>query len=428
MPSRCGCGCGAIVAQKGLFTKPCAKRLGTVCDPRGVQKAANAINNPIYGPIHNAARAAARPALAKSDAEPGLAKIVRYSPEYLRTVVAIALRRPEIQLLWASGSRHFTYWFFWTCEVAAGCRATAEQLASAERRESTNQMCRSPNPPLMVSVPAWAGNCRALLHSDIHFSGSPARIIRVAIGLRVDELAEIEREGCRLTRHRTLGFAGNRKDGGTRTAPKEGNIHGVSVLVIDDLAALGIVLAQPFAPAYAARAGVGSEAIVMPPLPPASFVPPPCEASGAFVLGGRHFLADRGLGSSVGGGSADALLDDDDERDDDERDDDDDGDGGDDDDDDGDGGGGGGMPPPPERRICRFGAGCYQTNAWHMANFDHPAALATTASSRAATPPPPPRGMGPAPRSPTPVGGKSRVPPAKKPKKSIPVSDEDSDD
>ena len=140
MPSSCGCGCGAFVAKKGLFTKGCAKRLGTVCDPRGVQKAANAINNPINNPINNAARAAARPALSKSDAELGLAKIVRYSPEYLRTVVAIALRRPEIQLLWASGSRHFTYWFFWTCEVAAGWRATAEQLASAERRESTNTM------------------------------------------------------------------------------------------------------------------------------------------------------------------------------------------------------------------------------------------------------------------------------------------------
>ena len=64
----------------------------------------------------------------------------------------------------------------------------------------------------------------------------------------MDELAEIEREGCRLTpRHRTLGFAaGYRRDGGTPTAPKEGNIHGVSVLVIDDLAALGIVLAAPF--------------------------------------------------------------------------------------------------------------------------------------------------------------------------------------
>ena len=446
MPSSCGCGCGAFVAKKGLFTKGCAKRLGTVCDPRGVQKAANAISNP----IHNPARAAARPALAKSDAERGLAKIVRYSPEYLRTVVAIALRRPEIQLLWASGSRHFTYWFFWTCEVAAGWRATAEQLASAERRESTNMMRQSSNPLLMVSVPAWAGNCRALLHSDIHFSGSPARIIRVAIGLRVDELAEIEREGCRLTRHRTLGFAGNRKDGGTSTAPKEGNIHGVSVLVIDDLAALGIVLAQPFAPAYAARALLGSEPAVTPPPPSTFFEPPPCEASGAFVLGGSHFLADRGLGSSVGGGSGAGAGgsaggtaggglppppwvlqdaggedddDDDDERDDDDYDDyDDDGDGG----GGGGGGGSGGSGSMPRRPMCKFGASCYRKNPWHFANFDHPVAPDATASARAATPVP--RDMGPAPRSPTPVGGKARVPPAKKPKKSITVSDEDSDD
>ena len=60
---------------------------------------------------------------------------MRYSPEYLRTVVAIALRRPEIKLLWAAGSRHFTYWFFWTCEVAAGCGV--RQMESAEQRFQT---------------------------------------------------------------------------------------------------------------------------------------------------------------------------------------------------------------------------------------------------------------------------------------------------
>ena len=87
------------------------------------------------------------------------------------------------------------------------------------------------------------------------------------------------------------------------------------------------------------------------------------------------------------------------------------------------------MPPPPEAelRICRYGARCYQKNPWHFANFNHPVAPDATASARAATPVPP-RGMGPTPRSPTPVGGKARVPPAKKPKKSIPVSDEESDD
>jgi hypothetical protein len=419
-----------------MFRKECAERLGVRCDPDGLMKAINAKKNPRNNAKHNALRAAKLRAdkRASTAALPDLSNIVRHPDEYLRACVAMAFRRPEVMEIWAAGSFHFTYVFFWTCDEAAGRRASTMQLTSAERTESTNALSHSKNPLLVVSVPAWGGVPRQLLHSDIHFPGSPAVILRLAIGVCVDEISEIEREACRLTRLRTLGFTGNRQNGGKASAPKEGRIHGVSVLVIPNLAKLGLSLAPPFATAYAARAGVGSEAIVMPPLPPASFVPPPCEASGAFVLGGRHFLADRGLGSSVGGGSADALLDDDDderdddERDDDDDDDDDDGDGGDDDDDDGDGGGGGGMPPPPERRICRFGAGCYQTNAWHMANFDHPAALATTASSRAATPVPPPRGMGPAPRSPTPVGGKSRVPPAKKPKKSIPVSDEDSDD
>ena len=263
------------------------------------------------------------------------------------------------------------------------------------------------------------------LHSDIHFSGSPARIIRVAIGLRVDELAEIEREGCRLTRHRTLGFAGNRKDGGTCTAPKKGNIHGVSVLVIDDLAALGIVLAQPFAPAYAARALLGSEPAVTPPPPSTFFEPPPCEASGAFVLGGSHFLALRGLSSGGGSSGAGAggstggtaggglppppwVLQDAGGEDDDDDDDGDDSDGI------GGGGGssggnGGGMqlpPPPPLRQICRYGAACYQKSPWHKAQFEHPAAPDATAA-RATTPPP--RGaISEPPRSASPVQGREK--------------------
>ena len=90
------------------------------------------------------------------------------------------------------------------------------------------------------------------------------------------------------------------------------------------------------------------------------------------------------------------------------------------------GGGSGGSGSMPRRPMCKFGASCYRKNPWHFANFDHPVAPDATASARAATPVP--RDMGPAPRSPTPVGGKARVPPAKKPKKSITVSDEDSDD
>eukprot|EP00900_Chrysochromulina_parva_P017041 jgi/Chrpa1/25338/Chrysochromulina_OHIO_Genome00027963-RA len=290
------------------YCKFCSKELGVPCDPEGKRKKYNDKFNPIHNPVNNPKRHLVEQAARRADtrastaALPNLSNILRYSDEYLRACVAMAFRRPEVMEIWAAGSFYFTYIFFWTCEC--GRRATTKQLKSAERKESTNAMLRTDNPLLVVPMPAWGGLPRKLVHSDIHFQGSPAVILRLAIGLCVDELAEVEREACCLTRLCTLGFAGNRRDGGTSTRPKEGSIHGVSVLVIRNLAELGLVLAPPFAPAYAARARLGSEATVMPPLPPASFVPPPCEASGAYVLGGPHFLADRGLGSSVGGGSA----------------------------------------------------------------------------------------------------------------------------
>jgi hypothetical protein len=353
---------------------------GTSTDPSGKNKVANAKKHAIHNPLR--LRHKAKPGFGKDDAELGLSKIVRYSPEYVRTLVAITLRRPEIMQLWAAGSFHFTYWFFWTCEVTAGWRATPEQLAAAESKESTNSLCHSANPLLMVPVPAWAGNCRGLLRTDIHYAGSPARIIRVAIGLRVNEMAEVEREGCHLTRRRTLGFAGNRRDGGTSTEPKEGNIHGVSVLVIPDLSKLGLVVGPQFASAYAARALQGSEPAATPPPPSTSFEPPPREASGAFVLGGQHFLAARGLGSGGGGSAGGAAA----------------GSGlppppvlpgfpgaGDDGDDDDDGGpgrrgggSGGGLPVDgggggmQRRPICKFGTSCYRKNPEHLAMFDHP--------------------------------------------------------
>lgn len=105
MVKPCAGECGQLVTFLGMYCKYCANRLGVSCDPEGKKKAANAKSNPINNPINNSRRAAARPALAKSDAELGLAKIVRHSPEYLRTVVAIALRRPDIKLLWAAGSQ-----------------------------------------------------------------------------------------------------------------------------------------------------------------------------------------------------------------------------------------------------------------------------------------------------------------------------------
>jgi hypothetical protein len=109
--------------------------------------------------------------------------------------------------------------------VRAFSKHSCTRATSSSRRSRAMTSFRTSRRPYHVHfqqpvargawVPAWGGLTRKLLHSDIHFPGSPAAILRLAIGLCVDELAEIEREACRLTRHRTLGFAGNRQDGGT---------------------------------------------------------------------------------------------------------------------------------------------------------------------------------------------------------------------
>jgi hypothetical protein len=215
----CTGGCGRMLTFVGCYCKFCSKELGVPCDPEGKKKAYNDKSNPIHNPFNNPKSALVRLDARRTDkrastaALPNLSNILRYSDEYLRACVAMAFRRPEVMEIWAAGSFYFTYIFFWTCEC--GRRATTKQLKSAERMESTNALRRTDNPLLVVPMPDWSGVPRKLVHSDIHFQGSPAVILRLAIGLCVDELAEVEREVCCLTRRRTLGFAGNRQDGGT---------------------------------------------------------------------------------------------------------------------------------------------------------------------------------------------------------------------
>lgn len=140
-------------------------------------------------------------------------------------------------------SRSLTYWFFWTCESAAGWRATLAQLDGAEQKESTSWL-RTPDDPLL-----WArvgGGVRKVVEGDFFFKGTPVRILRVAIGVVKEDEQEMECEGCRLTQ-RTLGFARNKKKGGAPTRRKNGNIHGLSVFVVPDSEALGLVLGEQLA-------------------------------------------------------------------------------------------------------------------------------------------------------------------------------------
>ena len=146
-----------------MFRKECAQRLGVRCDPDGLMKAINAKNNPRNNAKHDALRTAKLRAdkRASTAALPDLSNIVRYPDEYLRACVAMAFRRPEVVEIWAAGSFHFTYVFFWTCDEAAGRRASTMQLTSAERTESTNALRHSKNPLLVWFLCLPGAGCRA---------------------------------------------------------------------------------------------------------------------------------------------------------------------------------------------------------------------------------------------------------------------------
>ncbi len=118
------------------------------------------------------------------------------------------MRRDDVALLWVQGSCSLTYWCFWSCESTAGWHASPEELDRAEQEESTSWLRTCENPLL------WAldnGCKRKVRKRNCFFEGTPVRILRVALGVIKEQ--EMECQGCHLTQ-RTLGFAGNRKNGG----------------------------------------------------------------------------------------------------------------------------------------------------------------------------------------------------------------------
>ncbi len=123
---------------------------------------------------------------------PSLKGIERYTDAQLHSLVALFMRRTDVAPLWARGSRSLTYWFFWTCETAAGWHATVEQVNDAERTESTSWLRTSDNPLL------WAcerGVVRKVVAKDIFFPGSPVRILRVVLSAIKEDPEEVERRG-----------------------------------------------------------------------------------------------------------------------------------------------------------------------------------------------------------------------------------------
>ena len=255
----------------------------------------NAKSNPIFNPINSAKHNAItserkrKDSLAASLLFPSLEGVVRYTDTQLHYIVDLFMRRVAAQALWATSS---TYWFLWTVKSKDGWAASDEELKLAEQKEATNALTGSPNP--LFGKQSAGGAVGKVKVGDFFFKGSPASLMRVAVSAVVEDAMEVESEGCRQTQ-RTIGLALNRKIGGAPTQRMAGNLHGVSVLHIPNLAAMVLVLGKQWRADYEARRLLGSEGVALPDEPPASFERPPRDKSGAYVLGGPRVLKARGL-------------------------------------------------------------------------------------------------------------------------------------
>ena len=80
----------------------------------------------VYNARGNAATSASKRELSRAASLlfPSLKGVERYTDAQLHFLVALFMLRPDVAPLWARGSRALTYWFFWTCETAAGWRAS----------------------------------------------------------------------------------------------------------------------------------------------------------------------------------------------------------------------------------------------------------------------------------------------------------------
>jgi hypothetical protein len=272
----------------------------------------NSINNAINGPINNAAKSVRKRALALAAAasNPLLCGITRLSDAELTLLAAALLRRPDVSPLFARGSHAYVNVFQWTAEDEDGWAAKAASLTKCERKESLSHVF-SKNPPLWVLEPS--GRLRKINPKDIFYEGSGAYIIRLAISPLLCDITEVEKIiHVTLSNGDVVGFKGHVKNGGS-PARQQSYVYGVSMLVIPNPAALGLVVRKKFRTAYELellRFGGREGRVVLPAAPPVTFALPPLEAplSSAFVLGGTSFLLKRGLISSAEAAAAGGVT------------------------------------------------------------------------------------------------------------------------
>jgi hypothetical protein len=123
---------------------------------------------------------------------------------------------------------------------SSGWCVNERQMRVDEQNESVGHL--RVKTPALVAIDTRDGSARNVRLSDIFFPGSGVRIARVAISPHLYDVVEVERCLQRLLMVDALGFRTFRKEGGCGSIPHPGRVYGVSVLLIPNPLAYGLVV------------------------------------------------------------------------------------------------------------------------------------------------------------------------------------------
>jgi hypothetical protein len=198
------------------------------------------------------------------------------APLLLQAIVNDFMRRPEVRLFFAAGSKAFSYFFVWSarCEVevtAAGTRIvppSAASMLACEKTESTGSLTANADRQMLLGMPDGSGNAPPPKGSDFHKQG--AFIFRLLASPNILDATRAEAMAHRLD-DSVKGFAGHRRTGDERSVGPPGCIFALSVLVLPQgIEGAGMCVADPkYAAAFAAAKAGGRTKSVVPPVGPA---------------------------------------------------------------------------------------------------------------------------------------------------------------
>jgi hypothetical protein len=127
------------------------------------------------------------------------------------------------------GAQEAVYIYQSSLVHADGLSASDDSLNEAEKKESTNTLSRSKNPTLYY-IDEISGELRTIFPS-IHYDGSDAYIIRLAVSGRLADITEMEKYMHTVISADPVGFRLNIRNGGSSAKQKLGGIYVLSMLV-----------------------------------------------------------------------------------------------------------------------------------------------------------------------------------------------------